>query len=143
LVQIFTVELLTIFIVLWEIISGQEPFPHMDSYGTFKRAITKENERPRKSTQVKFSKSTQVNALIAFISASINLSLAIPPETHPSIKALMEACWHPDPTRRPSFTQIIPILDSVLVDCLVDDPVANRFWKDNYLGHVTHYVTYN
>lgn len=93
-------------IVLWEIISGQEPFPHMDSYGTFKRAITKENERP-----------------------------AIPAETHPSLKALMESCWHPDPTKRPSFTQIIPILDSVLVDCLVDDPVANRFWKDNYLGH--------
>ena len=48
----------------------------------------------------------------------------------------MEACWHPEPNKRPSFTQILPILDSVLVDCLVDDAVANKFWKDNFLGHV-------
>lgn len=91
-------------VVLWEIVTGQEPFPHMDSYGTFKKAITKDHERPQ-----------------------------IPSDTHPSIKALMEACWHPDPSRRPSFTEILRILDSVLIDCLIDDPVANKFWKDHYL----------
>jgi len=92
-------------IVLWEIISGQEPFPHHESYQVFKDAITKQNERP-----------------------------PIPVDTHPSLKSLMETCWHPDPTKRPGFQQIIPILDSVLVDCLVADIEGNKFWKKYYLG---------
>jgi serine/threonine protein kinase len=33
-------------IVLWEILTGQEPFQHHDDYAKFKRAITIENERP-------------------------------------------------------------------------------------------------
>jgi len=92
-------------IVLWEIITGQEPFPHHDSYQTFKEAITKKNERP-----------------------------PIPSETDPSLKALMEVCWHPDPSKRPSFTQIIPILDSVMIECMVSDEQANKFWKAKFLG---------
>lgn len=71
----------------------------------FKRAITRENERP-----------------------------PIPFDLHPSLKALMEKCWHKDPSCRPSFTEILPILDSILVDCLIDDPIGNKFWKDNFLG---------
>jgi len=92
-------------IVLWEILTGKEPFPHMDSYGTFKRAITKEHDRPE-----------------------------IPPETHPSLKSLMETCWQPDPTKRPPFTKILLIWDSVVEDCLVSDSVGCQFWKDNFLG---------
>jgi len=92
-------------IVLWEIITGKEPFPHMDSYGTFKRAITIENERPE-----------------------------IPADTHPSLRALMETCWQADPSKRPSFAKIIPIIDSVLVDCLVSDSIGCQFWKDHFLG---------
>jgi len=46
----------------------------------------------------------------------------------------MEICWHPDPTRRPSFQQIIPLLDSVIVDILISDPDANKFWKSAFLG---------
>jgi len=92
-------------IVLWEIIAEQEPFPHMDSYGTFKRCVTVENERP-----------------------------PIPVNVHPNLKALMEVCWDADPRRRPTFQQILPIIDSVLVDVLLDDPEANRFWKTYFLG---------
>eukprot|EP01114_Cavostelium_apophysatum_P014808 TRINITY_DN3928_c0_g1_i1.p1 TRINITY_DN3928_c0_g1~~TRINITY_DN3928_c0_g1_i1.p1 ORF type:complete len:545 (+),score=163.03 TRINITY_DN3928_c0_g1_i1:159-1793(+) len=92
-------------IVLWEIITGQEPFPHMESYQEFKTAITRHNERP-----------------------------PIPSDTHPSLAALMEMCWNADPTKRPSFTQILPLLDSVIVDCLLADPEGNRFWKTYFLG---------
>jgi len=46
----------------------------------------------------------------------------------------MERCWHPDAQKRPPFTEILLILDSVLVHCLIDDPIANKFWKDNFLG---------
>jgi hypothetical protein len=85
----------------------------MDSYGTFKRAITKENERPEIPRNVQ--------------------------EQYPSLTELMQRCWHPDSTQRPSFTQIMPIIDSVLVDCLIDDPTANTFWKHYFLGKVLHH----
>jgi serine/threonine protein kinase len=101
-------------IVLWEIIAEQEPFPHMDSYGTFKRCITAENERP-----------------------------PIPVNVHPNLKALMEVCWDVDPRRRPTFQQILPIIDSVLVDVILDDPEANRFWKTYFLGKVNHCISNN
>lgn len=45
----------------------------------------------------------------------------------------MQKCWHADPSSRPSFTQIIPIIESVIIDCLIDDPIANKFWKNNFL----------
>lgn len=38
---------------------------------------------------------------------------------------------------RPSFTEILPRLDSVLVDCLIPyDEDANAFWKKHFLGMV-------
>jgi serine/threonine protein kinase len=112
-------------LVLWEIITGQEPFLQFDDYGTFKKAITKEHERPviPKDTVCKHS----------IISLHLLTLLAL---QHPSLKALMEKCWHPNPSNRPSFTEILPILDAVLVECLVDDSVACKFWKDNFLGKV-------
>lgn len=93
-------------IVLWEIITGKDLFPHMDSYSTFKKAITKDDERPE-----------------------------IPADTHPSLKELMEICWHKDSSKRPPFTEIVRILDKVLIDCLISDPVANKFWKENFLEY--------
>jgi len=93
-------------IVLWEIMSGEEPFAEHNDYATFKNAITKLGERPK-------------------IPANVNQNLA----------KLMETCWQADPKKRPSFLQIMLILDSIIVDCLLgDDEVANKFWKDNFLG---------
>jgi len=92
-------------IVLWEIITGQEPFPYMEDFKQFKNAITKLKERP-----------------------------VIPENTHPNLKSLMELCWDQDPNKRPTFQQILPLLDSVIVDCLIADPEGNRFWKSWYLG---------
>jgi len=92
-------------IVLWEIITGQEPFPYMEDFKTFKTAITKNNERP-----------------------------AIPEDIHPNLRSLLELCWHKDPAKRPTFQQILPLLDSVIVDCLIADVEGNRFWKAHFLG---------
>eukprot|EP01118_Nematostelium_gracile_P000928 TRINITY_DN1091_c0_g1_i1.p1 TRINITY_DN1091_c0_g1~~TRINITY_DN1091_c0_g1_i1.p1 ORF type:complete len:533 (-),score=127.27 TRINITY_DN1091_c0_g1_i1:144-1694(-) len=92
-------------IVMWEIITGQEPFPEMENFAEFKKAITIDNERP-----------------------------IIPADVHPSLRVLMERCWHPMPEMRPDFMQIIHILDSVVVDCLVSDHLGCEFWKQYFLG---------
>lgn len=65
-----------------EILTREEPFSHHDDYVTFKRAVCFKSERP-----------------------------PIPPSCLPSLKYLIEACWQKDSTKRPSFAQIIPMLD--------------------------------
>eukprot|EP01116_Phalansterium_solitarium_P018988 TRINITY_DN5181_c0_g1_i4.p1 TRINITY_DN5181_c0_g1~~TRINITY_DN5181_c0_g1_i4.p1 ORF type:complete len:536 (-),score=149.58 TRINITY_DN5181_c0_g1_i4:297-1904(-) len=92
-------------IVMWEIVTGHEPFPHMDNFATFKKAVTIEHERP-----------------------------PIPDDLPATLRAVIHSCWHPDKTKRPAFVDLLPVLDAVLVDWLLDDPVANEFWKHNYFG---------
>jgi len=93
-------------LVLWEIITGQPLFPHHDNYSSFKKAIVVDGERP-----------------------------PIPDTVPPTLKKLMQDCWDKEPMVRPSFTEILPRLDSVLVDCLIPyDEDANAFWKKHFLG---------
>jgi len=90
---------------LWEIVTKQEPFPEMDSYPVFKRAITKNHQRP-----------------------------PIPKDTLPSLRQLIERCWDKEPSARPSFAEIIPILDQVIVDVAIPDVHGRNVWKKNFLG---------
>jgi len=92
-------------IVLWEILTKTEPFAHHDDYVTFKRAVCVKNERP-----------------------------PIPDDCLPSLKYLIEACWNKDPTKRPSFRQILPLLDIVIIDSVVKDESARDLWQKEFLG---------
>jgi len=58
----------------------------------------------------------------------------IPKNISPPIKDLIEKCWAPEKEKRPYLIDFIPILDNVWVDSLIPDPIANNFWKQNYLG---------
>jgi len=92
-------------IVLWEILTKTEPFAHHNDYVTFKRAICTKNERP-----------------------------PLPDDCLPSLKYLMESCWDKDPSKRPSFRQILPLLDIVIIDSVVKDETSREFWQKEFLG---------
>jgi len=92
-------------IVLWEIITCQEPFPEMESYPVFRKAVCKDNLRPPLSKDML-----------------------------PSLCQLIERCWHRNPEERPSFAQIIMMLDQILIDCAIADECGRKFWKENFLG---------
>eukprot|EP01102_Stenamoeba_stenopodia_P006404 TRINITY_DN1755_c0_g2_i1.p1 TRINITY_DN1755_c0_g2~~TRINITY_DN1755_c0_g2_i1.p1 ORF type:complete len:320 (+),score=100.47 TRINITY_DN1755_c0_g2_i1:887-1846(+) len=92
-------------IVVWEIVTSQEPFLDFDSYPAFKRAICREDVRP-----------------------------PVPKDIPPSLKKLMEDCWDKDPKKRPSFDDVIKRLDEIIVDVTISDPVGCQFWKKNFLG---------
>jgi hypothetical protein len=47
----------------------------------------------------------------------------------------MERCWHREAAQRPTFTEIIALLQRVLVDVAVVDVVGNEFWKAHLLSH--------
>ena len=92
-------------IVLWELLTRKPPLAHHHDINTFKKAIVEKGERP-----------------------------PIPEGTLPSLKELMENCWHANPAKRPSFAEILKALDNVIVEAVLPDPLAVKLWKSNFLG---------
>jgi len=91
-------------IVLWELLTRQEPFANYNSFDKFKEAVCIKKERP-----------------------------TIPKETVTSLTDLISSTWSPEPVERPSFTEIIDKLGHVIIDCAIRDPNANEFWKQNFM----------
>merc|ERR1712137_131792 len=92
-------------VVLWEILTREEPFQEFDSFEEFRAAVCFRHYRPQ-----------------------------IPKNTHPSIQRLIECCWQPNPERRPSFPEIITALDHIIVDCAISDEIGRRLWKERFLN---------
>jgi len=99
------VDLYSYGIVLWEMLTGEEPYGDHDSYNTFVKAICNDNERPE-----------------------------LPEDMHQSLKNLLELCWHREPEKRPTFDLIIELLDDAMVECTLPDPLAIQLWKENWKG---------
>jgi hypothetical protein len=91
-------------LTLWAILTRSDPFPEMTSFSVFKRAITKDHKRPPI------------------------------PACPPSLRILMERCWDKEADQRPSFTQIIPMLDEVIIDSAIADETGRTLWKSNFMG---------
>ncbi|KAL6062210.1 serine/threonine-protein kinase STY17 isoform X1 [Balamuthia mandrillaris] len=91
-------------IILWEIYTCKEPFPHHDDYDVFQHAVCVKGERPK-----------------------------IDRACMPSLRRLMEDCWHADQTKRPDFLEINSRLDAILVEAAIDDPEGRIFWCKYFL----------
>ena len=87
-------------IVLWEILTFTEPFPHHTNVPGFVKAVAHEGERPE-----------------------------IPNGTPQSLVTLMKDCWRPAYDQRPTFIEICDRLDIVVIDAAIRDPQGNSFWK--------------
>eukprot|EP00005_Dracoamoeba_jomungandri_P004604 CAMPEP_0174258702 /NCGR_PEP_ID=MMETSP0439-20130205/7658_1 /TAXON_ID=0 /ORGANISM="Stereomyxa ramosa, Strain Chinc5" /LENGTH=506 /DNA_ID=CAMNT_0015342317 /DNA_START=155 /DNA_END=1675 /DNA_ORIENTATION=+ len=91
-------------IVLWEILTRDEPFVQFSNYDTFRDAICNKHVRP-----------------------------AIPESCHPGLKKLLQACWHPMPNKRPAFPAIMASLEYIIVDAAIQDVHGRKMWKDQFL----------
>jgi len=95
-------------IVLWEMLTGKEPFEEHSSYEVFVHAVCVKDERP-----------------------------ALPEDMHPALKALLTECWQKIPDKRPSFTQITERLESAMIDVSFEkDTVSAALWKKNFSGQL-------
>lgn len=93
-------------IIVWEVLSGEEPYKdEFESFDELVEAITLDNQRP-----------------------------TIPAWFPPTLKAFVESLWADAPEKRPSFEYILRErrLDSIAIDCMLKDPLANDFWKTNF-----------
>eukprot|EP00026_Physarum_polycephalum_P006054 Phypoly_transcript_06094.p1 GENE.Phypoly_transcript_06094~~Phypoly_transcript_06094.p1 ORF type:complete len:553 (+),score=87.18 Phypoly_transcript_06094:159-1817(+) len=93
-------------IILWEIYTRQKPYPHYVDPQAFCNAICFAHERP-----------------------------PIPADTPVPLQKLMTSCWNHLPGERLSFSQIVQSLSEIMVDCVVQNEAAGRFWKKYFLNH--------
>lgn len=87
-------------IVLWEILTQEEPFAEFETLPEFRDAVCLRQVRPN-----------------------------IPDSCLPRLKALITACWDPKPAVRPTFPRIVTDLDTILVEIAIGDPVGREFWS--------------
>eukprot|EP01121_Diplochlamys_sp_Union-15-3_P022745 TRINITY_DN977_c0_g2_i2.p1 TRINITY_DN977_c0_g2~~TRINITY_DN977_c0_g2_i2.p1 ORF type:complete len:404 (-),score=60.51 TRINITY_DN977_c0_g2_i2:32-1204(-) len=92
-------------LVLWEILTRQELFPHLDTFEDLCRAVCELQERP-----------------------------PIPNTIPKPLKDLMEQCWQEDQSKRCSFEEIIENLDDIAITCTISDPIAQEMWQRKWKG---------
>lgn len=95
-------------IVLWEILTRQEPFSQFRALDEFRQAVCVRHERP-----------------------------TIPPDTLDSLRRLIERCWDKDPARRPTFREIVVALEHIIVEAAIVDSRGREFWKRYFLTENT------
>merc|ERR1711943_106414 len=86
-------------LVVWEILTRQEPFEDVQDYRTFKRMVCRDNERP-----------------------------PIPADRHPDLRQLITESWARDPVSRPTFSDILRRLGPVIINVALNDDRASTFW---------------
>eukprot|EP01128_Nolandella_sp_AFSM9_P000197 TRINITY_DN10376_c0_g1_i1.p1 TRINITY_DN10376_c0_g1~~TRINITY_DN10376_c0_g1_i1.p1 ORF type:complete len:622 (-),score=104.24 TRINITY_DN10376_c0_g1_i1:565-2430(-) len=91
-------------VILWELLTGKVPYAELRNWKEFKKAVCQLHKRPR-----------------------------IPTTAVPSLEYLIARCWDPDYRNRPSFSEIVFRLKEVIVDTVIRDADAARFWKVHFL----------
>jgi len=87
-------------IVLWEILTKEEPFVQYQSFDKFKDAVCYRHERP-----------------------------IIPSDTLPSLSSLISSCWDQEPSKRPNFKEIIIQLENIMAESAIRDEQGRNYWK--------------
>jgi len=92
-------------LILWEICTHKRVYPNFgdDDFELFCAAICDRDMRPFFSNRV-------------------------PPVLEP----IMNLCWSKDPAQRPSFLELIPMLDDAKIRYYLKDPSEIDFWKSNF-----------
>ena len=50
-------------------------------------------------------------------------------DIHPTLKRLLEVCWHEDPEKRPNFADILELLDDATIKSVLDEEDAQNIWR--------------
>jgi serine/threonine protein kinase len=90
-------------LVLWELLTREQPFAEYKEYAPLGEAICEHNVRP-----------------------------LVPHNCPAVLRTLMEQCWLPNPAVRPNFSQINNELDIILAHAAIADEQGRRFWLENF-----------
>jgi hypothetical protein len=110
------VDIYSMGVIMWELLTQQDPFSNHSDYQVFVDAVCNKKERP-----------------------------IIPSWCPESLRTLITSCWNEDLALRPSMREIVTALEDVITDCasiefqqkiekLIDDPNGRNFWVTNLKG---------
>jgi len=88
-------------LLLWELFTEQKPFDSIKSFKQLIRVVCKEQRRPN-----------------------------IPQECPDKLRRVIQMCWQPLAKDRPSFGEILSLLDDVIIDVLISDKTGRHFWRE-------------
>lgn len=89
--------------------------------------------------------------------AELGVRPQIPKDTPSKLRKLMQACWHQDPYKRPSFGEVAEVQDlvfakcgliflsqkmlGVIIQCAIEDKMGRKFWAHSFPSqyHITWY----
>ena len=107
-------------IILWQLLTRREPFPHISSRLEMYKAIAEDDIRPEMPKELDYPK---------------------------SLANLICYCWDRDPSKRPSFKKsmfskmirfniyvVLELLEDVVIDCAIKDEEGRAFWREEF-GH--------
>jgi len=94
-------------IVLWELLTAQDPFPNIETFSMMLDQVCIDHERPE-----------------------------IPENCPETLRELMEACWDPEPQRRPSFESLLKnrVFDKIILEATIKDKMGRALWARNFMG---------
>jgi serine/threonine protein kinase len=130
-------------IVLWEILTRTEAFPHHNDLRRFATAICRRDERPVRPLTA-FQPQRPRPFCDHFV---LTPAQPIPEGTPASLAALMQECWHPQADQRPYFDEIVQRLKCIIEECEqleaqmlierhVRDENGARLWGCHFLSRV-------
>jgi len=93
-------------IILWELLTRDQPFKNHKNYKKCKKAVCEEKERP-----------------------------IIPNDCEPTLNDLIKRCWDHDPEVRPPFVKIVELLKDIMVNVSVSDVSGRQFWKKHFISY--------
>jgi hypothetical protein len=56
----------------------------------------------------------------------------IPSDVPDTLKKLITSCWAPAPDERPTFGAVLPQFDKIILEYMIKDPIAQKFWEKNF-----------
>lgn len=92
-------------LILWCLLTRNDPYAEYEDLQTFRNDICKHHIRP-----------------------------IIPRDCLPSLRDLIQRCWHKDPSQRPDFATIIKELDYIIIDYSIFDFIGRKIWVQHFLS---------
>jgi len=101
-----TADLYSFAIVLWEVLTMEDPFPNIETFSVMLDQVCIENQRP-----------------------------PIPENCPKTLESVISACWNPIPEKRPRFEKLLKdrVFDEIVLEYMINDKLGREMWKKNFL----------